>query len=96
MCTHNLCFEQKYEKKKKQPKILIFTAVKNRCMLHGRVFVMKWGIFWDGIKVIKRYNFEYHMFLINVSTLYQDHLGGVILIDSHNILFYGEINPLEC
>ena len=23
-----------------QPKIVIFTAVKNRCMLHGRVFVM--------------------------------------------------------
>ena len=23
-----------------QPKIIIFTAVKNRCMLHGRVFVM--------------------------------------------------------
>ena len=22
------------------PKIVIFTAVKNRCMLHGRVFVM--------------------------------------------------------
>ena len=26
--------------KKIQPKIVIFTAVKNRCMLHGRVFVM--------------------------------------------------------
>ena len=23
-----------------QPKIVIFTAVKNRCMLHGRVFIM--------------------------------------------------------
>ena len=23
-----------------QPKIFIFTAVKNRCMLHGRVFVI--------------------------------------------------------
>ena len=23
-----------------QPKIVIFTAVKNRCMFHGRVFVM--------------------------------------------------------
>ena len=23
-----------------QPKIVIFTEVKNRCMLHGRVFVM--------------------------------------------------------
>ena len=26
--------------KKFQPKIVIFTAVKNRCMLHGRVFIM--------------------------------------------------------
>ena len=26
--------------KKIQMKIVIFTAVKNRCMLHGRVFVM--------------------------------------------------------
>ena len=26
--------------KKIQPKIVIFTAVKNRCMLHGRVFVI--------------------------------------------------------
>ena len=26
--------------KKFQLKILIFTAVKNRCILHGRVFVM--------------------------------------------------------
>ena len=26
--------------KKNQLKIVIFTAVKNRCMLHGRVFVM--------------------------------------------------------
>ena len=54
-------------------------------MLHGRVFVMKCGKFGDGIKVIKRYNFQYHMLLINIFTLYQDHLGGVILIDSHDI-----------
>ena len=27
--------------KKQQLKIVIFTAVKNRCLLHGRVFVMK-------------------------------------------------------
>ena len=44
MCTHDLCFEQKYEQKYEnsqtfQPKIAIFTAVKNRCMLHGHVFV---------------------------------------------------------
>ena len=26
--------------KKNQPKIVIFTALKNRCMLHGPVFVM--------------------------------------------------------
>ena len=40
--THNLCFEQKYEhcQKKNQLKIAIFTAVKNRCMFHGHVFVM--------------------------------------------------------
>ena len=41
-CTHNLCFEQKYEKNKKiSTEIVIFTAVKNRCILHGCVFVMK-------------------------------------------------------
>ena len=40
-CTHNICFEQKYEKgKKNQLKIVIFTAMKNRCILHGRAFVM--------------------------------------------------------
>ena len=41
MCTHDLCFEQN---KKNitvfHLKIVIFTAVKNRCILHGRVFVM--------------------------------------------------------
>ena len=42
-CTHNLCFEQKHENSKKnQPKIVIFTFVKNRCILHGSVFVMVW------------------------------------------------------
>ena len=35
-------FRKKNEilKKKIQRKIVIFTAVKNRCILHGRVFVM--------------------------------------------------------
>ena len=38
---HNLCFEQKYENNKNfQLKKFIFIAVKNRCMLHGRVFVI--------------------------------------------------------
>ena len=32
--------KKKKKKKNKQPKIVIFTAVKNRCMLHGRVFVI--------------------------------------------------------
>ena len=40
-CTHNICFEQKYENiKKNQLKIVIFTSVKYRCILHGRVFIM--------------------------------------------------------
>ena len=40
-CTHNICFEQKYENSEKnQLKIVIFSAVKNRCILHGHVFVM--------------------------------------------------------
>ena len=30
-------------KKKIQPKIVIFTAVKNHCILHGRVFVMRFS-----------------------------------------------------
>ena len=34
-------FEQKYENsKKKSTEIVIFTAVKYRCILHGRVFIM--------------------------------------------------------
>ena len=33
----------KIVKKKNQLKIVIFTAVKNRCMLHGHVFVMLRG-----------------------------------------------------
>ena len=40
-CTSNLCFEQKYEK---SPNISTenchFYSRENRCMLHGRVFVM--------------------------------------------------------
>ena len=40
-CTHNICFEQKYENSKKiQLKIVIFTALKNCCILHGRVYIM--------------------------------------------------------
>ena len=40
-CTHNICFEQNYENIQTfHLKIVIFTAVKNRCILHGRVFVM--------------------------------------------------------
>ena len=29
--------------KRFQPKIVIFTAVKNRCILHGSVLVMAWA-----------------------------------------------------
>ena len=40
-CPPNICFEQKYENSQKsQLKIVIFTAVNNRSILHGRVFVM--------------------------------------------------------
>ena len=40
-CTHNICFEQKYENRKtNQLKTVIFTAVNSPCMFHGRVFVM--------------------------------------------------------
>ena len=36
-----ICFEQKYENSQEtQLKIVIFTAMKNRCILQGRVFVM--------------------------------------------------------
>ena len=41
----------KIVKKKNQLKIVIFTAVKNRCISHGRVFVM-WFCFVIYIKVI--------------------------------------------
>ena len=42
-CIHYIiCFEQKYENShtKNQLKIVFFTAVKNRCISHGHVFVM--------------------------------------------------------
>ena len=39
--THNICFEQKYENTQNDStEIIIFEAVKNRCILHGRVLVM--------------------------------------------------------
>ena len=42
MCTHDLCFEQKYEKYHNffNLKIIIFEAVKNCNILQTRVFVM--------------------------------------------------------
>ena len=40
--SHDLCFDKKYEAVKKiKLKIVIFTAMKNRCMLHGHGLVMK-------------------------------------------------------
>ena len=40
-CTHNICFEQKYENcQNNSTENCHFKALKNRCMLHGRVFVM--------------------------------------------------------
>ena len=40
-CTHNLCFEQNMKLgKTNKLKIVIFTVVKNRCMMHGRVYVI--------------------------------------------------------
>ena len=43
MCTHNQCLEQKIRKYITlfHLKIIIFRAVKNRFILHGRDFVMK-------------------------------------------------------
>ena len=39
---HNQCLSKNKKKVTHfQMKIVIFTGVKNRCMLHGRVFVMK-------------------------------------------------------
>ena len=58
-CTHNLCFEQKYENSQKiQSKIVIFTAVKNRCMFHGHVFVMRSHIdtISQASKLVRRYS----------------------------------------
>ena len=40
-CIHNLCLGQNYEKSQQfQLKIVIFTAVKYRCLLQGNVCVM--------------------------------------------------------
>ena len=51
MSTHNICFDKNYMKivKTFQLKIVIFKASKNRCILHGRVFIMSrlhtmWGV----------------------------------------------------
>ena len=55
--THNLCFEQKYEKSKNtnQLKIAIFSAVKNGCILYGLVFVMTLefciGLSWNTLSL---------------------------------------------
>ena len=38
--------------KKNQLKIVIFTAVKNHCILHGRVFVMKILSILDLIQIL--------------------------------------------
>ena len=44
-----LCFEQKYENSKKiQPKIVIFTAVKNRYILHRACFRNRVHDIWTG------------------------------------------------
>ena len=44
MCTYNICFEENMKKVIKIPlKIVIFTAVKYPCILHGHVFVMLQG-----------------------------------------------------
>ena len=41
LSTHNIVLSKNMKIVTKiKPKIVIFTAVKNRCMLHGRVFVM--------------------------------------------------------
>ena len=42
MCTHNLCFRAKIRKLSIfYIKNFIFTAMKNHCILHGHVFIMK-------------------------------------------------------
>ena len=41
-CTHSICFEPKYEKvQNNSTENCHFNSLKNRCILHGRVFVMK-------------------------------------------------------
>ena len=51
-CTHNICFEQKYENSQNNHlKIVIFTVVKIRCILHVRVFVM---LMYDPLFILSR------------------------------------------
>ena len=40
MCSHNLCFEQKFREKKNHLKIIKFTAFKNCCIWHRHVCIM--------------------------------------------------------
>ena len=44
-CTHNISFEQKYEKSKKKMKIVTFTAVLNSCILQWARFSNECGEF---------------------------------------------------
>ena len=50
--------------KKNQLKIFIFTAVKNRCILHGRVLVMQ--VFQDEAQIEMIIGFMSHNAPINV------------------------------
>ena len=74
--------------KKIQMKIVIFTAVKNRCMLHGPVFVMK---AWcrqnlsKGILIFKKQGvcFEKASFCLTHPELKLGHLSVFFLLDPH-------------
>ena len=52
-CTHNICFSKNMKVVQKiQLKIVIFTAVKNRCILHERVSVMYHGPFFTLTQIL--------------------------------------------
>ena len=85
-----------------QPKMIIFTAMKNRCMLHGRVFVMTIKADWFGSYIVGKHRqvFSYQTWTIirinnaNITVL-ESHFYIVILVFASFKSYYSaEINLL--
>ena len=65
--------------KKFQLKIVIFSAVKNRCILHGRVFVMLQCLCRYNMSKTDSFDEVLHHLLHNIYDCHLDHLENLIL-----------------